>query len=201
MEEPWLEVPMDGLDPRLRSLTRRALEDARHLLQVRKVSPFHTRRPYRELCIELMFQAGSGGETPSLLRAMAECRAHMGPASRAEALSLAARALEAGEDAAALRRWRALAHHLGGSHAEAVAAYAGVDPAELHAPDWKLLAAAHARLGQAAPAAAAMARVQALEPGFDLAEEALQSMLEDDGDLDFWIEGLRQAAAMAQPAA
>jgi hypothetical protein len=195
MDEPWLEVPMDGLDPRLRSLTRRALEDARELLRPRRVSPFHTRRPYREMCIELMLQAGASGETPWLLRAMAECRAHMGPASRAEALSLAARALQAGEDAAALRRWRALAHYLGGALAEAVAAYEGVGPADLHAPDWKLLAAAHARLGETAAASAAMARVRALEPGFDLAEEALQSMLEDDGDLDYWIDGLRLAQA------
>lgn len=42
-----------------------------------------------------------------------------------------------------------------------------------------------------------MAQVRALEPDFDLAEEALQSMIEDDGDLAFWIEGLRQASAIA----
>lgn len=198
MQEPWLEVPMDGLDPRLRSLTRHALEDARFLLQSRAVNPFDKRPRYREICVRLMHQAGQHGETPSLLRDMAECRAHMGPASRAEALSLAARALKAGEHAGALRRWSAQAHHLGGAHAEAVAAYAGVDAAELQAPDWKLLAAAHARLGDVASAAAAMARVRALEPGFSLAEDALQSMIEDDGDLDFWIEGLRQATVMAQ---
>lgn len=198
MEEPWLELPMDGLDPRLRSLTRRALEDARYLLHSRAVNPFHERRRYREICVQLMHQAGQHGETPALLRDMAECRAHMGPNSRAEALSLAARALQAGEDAGALRRWSALAHHLGGAQAQAVAAYAGVDPSELQSPDWKLLAAAHARLGQAAPAAAAMARVRALEPGFDLADEALQSMIEDDADLAFWLDSLGQAVVMAQ---
>jgi hypothetical protein len=38
-----------------------------------------------------------------------------------------------------------------------------------------------------------MRRARALDPGFDLAEERLHTPLENDTDIEHWIEGLRRA--------
>lgn len=194
VEKPWLAVPFDTTDPRLEArLTARALDDA-NLLLSRRISPFAKRRPYSEICAELMVQAGTNGETPWLLRAMAECRAHMGPDSCREAITLARRAATAGEDPLALRRWQALAHYLLGDDARAAALYN--PPAdEPRTFEWRLLAAARARQGDTVGAAEALRQANRLHPTIDLAEERLQTMLEQDDDIEHWIGGLREANA------
>ncbi len=139
-DQPGLEVPMDGFDPRYHRLSRRAKEDAEYLLSF-KVDPYSDRRRYSDICVELMFKLGAEGENAYDLRAMAECRSHMGADSCREALEIANRQLKAGADPAGYREICARAHYLLRGYQETIEALQ-VNCGTLHMAEQLLLAAA-----------------------------------------------------------
>jgi hypothetical protein len=196
-DQPELEVPMEGLDPRYQRLSRRAKQDAEYLIGL-KVDPYSDRRRYSDICAELMFKLGAEGENADDLHAMAECRSHMGADSCREALDIARRQLEAGADPARYRELRARAHYLRRDYQAAIDTLQ-VDGGALHLAEQLLLAAASAQLGDTDRAAAATAAALASEPGLNLADLRLNTMLEVDDDIEHWLTGLELAGLPAGP--
>lgn len=196
-DQPVLEVPMDGLDPRYQRLSRRAKEDAEYLLSL-KVDPYSDRRRYSDICVELMLKMGAEGENAYDLRAIAECRSHMGADSCREALDIGYRKLKAGADPAGYREICARAHYLLHDYQAAIEALQ-VGGAALNLSEQLILAAASAQLGDRGRATAAMTAALAIEPELNLSDLRLNTMLEVDEDIEHWLAGLELAGIPAGP--
>jgi hypothetical protein len=196
-DQPELEVPMDGLDPRHQRLTHRAKEDAEYLLGL-KVDPYSDRRRYSDICAELMLKMGAEGENAYDLRAMAECRSHMGADSCREALEIANRQLKAGADPAGYREICARSRYLLREYQAAIEVLQ-VESDTLNSNELLLLAAASAQLGDTGRAKVAVAAALAKEPGLNLSELRLHTMLEVDEDIEHWLAGLELAGIPAGP--
>ena len=195
-DQPQLEIPMDGLDDRYQRLTHRAKEDAEHLLSL-QVDPFSDRRRYSDINVELMLALGDREGSEQDLRAMAECRSYMGPESCREALDIAGRQLAAGADPAGYRMIRARAHYLLHDYATA-AEVIDADGGARFTAEHLLLAAARAQTGDVDGAAAAVAVALAEDLGLNLADLRLNTMIEEDEDIEHWMEGLALAGIPAE---
>lgn len=186
-----LDIPMEGIDARYAYLSNRARKDAEFFLS-RRIDPFADRKPYSEICVELMFLMGAGGESEHNLRGMAECRSYMGPDSYREALSIAEDCIARFGGAAIYQRIRARAHYGLREYASAVRIIEE-DATERFTEHWLLLAASHAQLGNQPEARRAAAKALESNPAFNCTDERIETPREDDEDIEHWIEGLTKA--------
>jgi hypothetical protein len=129
---------------------------------------------------------------------MAECRSHMGADSCREALEIANRQLKAGADPAGYREICARSRYLLREYQAAIEVLQ-VESDTLNSNELLLLAAASAQLGDTGRAKVAVAAALAKEPGLNLSDLRLHTMLEVDDDIEHWLSGLELAGIPGGP--